>query len=182
MVESLKGSVPLDRNGSHLEIFFVGEQKTVGFDLFGDPIPEGFGGRGRPPHMVTDEKRRKVMLLLAVGKTEDEVAAAIGITAKTLRKHYSRLLRVRDEARLRLEASMLDAVANKAAEGSVSAVKELDRLLEKHDRTRIAKSVAQRSGDKPDKTVPAGKKELARQAAMEVTGKFAPPPAPRLTH
>lgn len=160
----------------------MGEQKLAGFDLFGDPIPEGFAGRGRPPHIVTDEKRRKVMLLLAIGKTEDEVAAGIGITAKTLRKHYSRLLRVRDEARARLEAGMLDAVAIKAADGSVSAIKELDRLLEKYDRVRIARTVSQRSGEKPDKVVPLGKKELQRQAAMEVTGKFAPPPAPHMVN
>jgi hypothetical protein len=167
-----------------LEIFFLGERKQaegpVGFDLFGDPIPEGFGGRGRPPHVVTDEKRRKVMLLLAVGKTEDEVAAGIGITAKTLRKHYSRLLRVRDEARARLEAGMLDAVAIKAADGSVSAIKELDRLLEKYDRVRLSRTINQRSGEKPEKIAPLGKKEMQRQAALEVSGKFAPPPAPNL--
>lgn len=158
----------------------MGEQKTAGFDLFGDPIPEGFGGRGRPPHVVTDEKRRKIMLLLAVGKTEDEVAAAIGITAKTLRKHYSRLLKVRDEARLRVEASMLEAVAAKAAEGSVSAIKELDRLLDKHDQVKLAKTVANRPGPAVTKPAPLGKKEAAQHAAGQVGGKFAPPPAPLL--
>ncbi len=147
------------------------------FDLFGDPIPEGFSGRGRPPHQPTQEKRWKVMLLLALEKTEDEVAAAIGITAKTLRKHYSRELRVRDEARLRLDAAILAKLASEAAGGNVGAMKELNRLLEKHDHARLSKSVMGR-GAKP-KELPVGKKEAARQAATEMEGRFKrrdPPP------
>lgn len=37
------------------------------FDLLGDPIPEGFGKRGRPEHIPTVENRNKVRLLLALG-------------------------------------------------------------------------------------------------------------------
>lgn len=147
------------------------------FDLFGDPIPEGFSGRGRPPHQPTQEKRWKVMLLLALEKTEDDVAAAIGITAKTLRKHYSRELKVRDEMRLRLDASILAKLASEAAGGKVGAIKELNRMLEKHDQVRLSKSIAQRKAPE-EKASPAGKKEKARQAAHEVGGMYAPPAAP----
>jgi len=147
------------------------------FDLFGDPIPEGHSGRGRPPHVVTDEKRFKVMLLLALEKTEDEVAAAIGITAKTLRKHYSRLLKVRDEARLRLDGEIFAALATKAATGDTGAIKELNRMIERHDHARLAKSISKR-GSEP-KAPPMGKKEAAKHAAGQMQGRFGrrePPP------
>src|SRR5690606_34346331 len=36
------------------------------FDLLGDPIPKGFGKRGRPPHVPNDEKRKLVMMLQAL--------------------------------------------------------------------------------------------------------------------
>ncbi|KKC24969.1 hypothetical protein WP12_17030 [Sphingomonas sp. SRS2] len=166
--------MPLDRNGSHLEIFFVGAEF---FDLLGDPIPPEHVGRGRPPHVVTDEKRFKVMLLLALEKTEAEVAAAIGISDKTLRKHYSRQLKVRDDARLRLEGEIWKTVAMKAATGDTGAIRELNRMLDKHDQVRLSKSIAQRPPSE-EKASPLGKKEKARQAAHEVDGMYAPPAAP----
>ncbi len=76
------------------------------FDLFGDPIPENHGKRGRPPHMVTQENRNKVMMLLALGRSNERIAAALGITAPTLRKNYFRELKGRLDARERLDAAL----------------------------------------------------------------------------
>ena len=39
------------------------------FDLLGDPIPERWGKRGRPPHIPIERNRNKIRLLLALGWT-----------------------------------------------------------------------------------------------------------------
>ena len=69
------------------------------FDLLGDPIPEGWGKRGRPPHIPTMRNRNKIRVLLALGWSKRWIASAIGITKATLQKHYFVELRQRDEAR-----------------------------------------------------------------------------------
>ncbi len=38
---------------------------TGDFGLLGDPIPETWGKRGRPPHRPTENNRNKIRLLLA---------------------------------------------------------------------------------------------------------------------
>lgn len=43
---------------------------------------------GRPPHEPTDKDRRMVQSLCAYGIPEEDIAKVIGITGKTLRKHY----------------------------------------------------------------------------------------------
>ena len=101
------------------------------FDLLGDPIPEGFGKRGRPPHVPDDKKRIKVKLLLAVGRTDAEIARALGITDKTLSKYYFRELRSRDDARFQVEGTRLLKLYEAAEEGKVAANKELGKILEK---------------------------------------------------
>ncbi|SDC30585.1 hypothetical protein SAMN05444678_102254 [Sphingomonas sp. YR710] len=148
-------------------------------DLLGDPIPPEHVGRGRPPHVPTEKNRMKIMLLLALGNTEDDVAAAIGITAKTLRKHYSRQLKERASARLRLDGELLASLAAAAAKENVGAIKELYKRLDKHEMVQLADKVADR-GRAVAPPPKLGKKEEARITAGNVTGKFAPPPAPRL--
>lgn len=39
-------------------------------------------------HIPTDESRRVVEVMVACGNTEDDIAIAIGIAPKTLRRHY----------------------------------------------------------------------------------------------
>lgn len=43
---------------------------------------------GRPTHKVTDDYRRQVEAMAGYGMPEASIATAIGIDAKTLRKHY----------------------------------------------------------------------------------------------
>lgn len=108
----------------------------MNFDLLGDPIPENWGRRGRPAHVPTIENRNKVRLLLAFGWADQRIAQALRITAPTLRKHYFRELRDRDEARPALEANALMMVYQGAAEGNVGAMKELWRHIERLDLQR----------------------------------------------
>lgn len=146
------------------------------FDLLGDAIPSGHVGRGRPPHVPTIEFRQKCVLLAAVGKTPNEIAAALSITAKTLRKHYSRELRKHDVARLKVEGKLLLGLVREIDKGNVAANKELAKRLEKAGLEKIADRIGRRSG--PEKVEKLGKKEAAKVAAREVTGRYGPRPGP----
>jgi AcrR family transcriptional regulator len=48
--------------------------------------------KGRPPHQPTDKDRRAVTALCAAGVREDDIARVLGVSGKTLRKHYRREL------------------------------------------------------------------------------------------
>lgn len=111
------------------EFFLVAQD----FDLLGDPIPEGWGKRGRPVHMPTDEKRRIVMQLAAFDWTADAIASALSITAPTLRKHYFRELKFRDDARFRLRAKVMSHLMAEVEKGNVGAIKEYLRRLDMHE-------------------------------------------------
>lgn len=103
------------------------------FDLLGDPIPENWGKRGRPQHIATQKNRSKVMMLLAMGWSNERIAQALGITAPTLRKNYFRELKVREDARARLDGALADRLWTKAMGGSVAALKEFRKLMERND-------------------------------------------------
>ncbi len=150
---------------------------STSFDLLGDPIPEGFGKRGRPPHLVTDEKRRLVIMLQAFDWSLERIAAALSCSPPTLRKNYFRELKAREESRARLEAMALGALGAEAAEGNVSAIDKLLKRLDKHDLKLLAETVANRDGERRQQK---GKKETQKAAAAEVAGIFAPPPPPKL--
>ena len=68
------------------------------FDLVGDPIPEGWGKRGRPAHIPTHENRNRISLLLAFRRANRRIAQALRITSAALRRYYFRVL-VRADAK-----------------------------------------------------------------------------------
>jgi hypothetical protein len=137
---------------------------TAIFDLLGDPIPEGLGKRGRPPHVPDDKKRIKVKLLLAVGRKDEEISKALGITEKTLWKYYFRELRSRDEARFQVEATRLMKLYEGIEDGNVAANKELGKILDKavladNEFARRAANIGKKKDEK------LGKKEQALKDA-----------------
>jgi len=103
------------------------------FDLFGDPIPDNWGRRGRPAHIITRENRNKCLLLAALGWNNERIARALHITAPTLKRNYFRELRFRDEQRDRLDASLAMRLWKEVEAGNVAAMKEFRRLLERND-------------------------------------------------
>lgn len=131
------------------------------FDLLGDPIPEGWGKRGRPAHIATVKNRNKVILLLALGWTNARIASALGITQPTLRKNYFQELRAREVARDRLDAARYELAWELAKEGNVAAFKELGRMIDASDLklTQDAYRDDRPEEQKPEK--PLGKKEMA---------------------
>lgn len=164
MVESLAGLGPYHPRPPHAEIFFLSDWDL---DLLGDPIPDGFGKRGRPSHMPTLENRRKVMVLAAFDRNEMQIAAALSITPPTLRKHYFRELRSRLEARQRVEGKLLLKLLDEADKGNVSAIDKLWKRLDRHDLITAGHVAAA----KPKVAAKKGKKETAvEQAAIAHEG------------
>jgi len=137
------------------------------FDLLGDPIPDGIGKRGRPPHLVTAENRRKVMVLAAFDKNEAQIAAALGISGPTLKKHYFRELKSRLEARQRLEGKLLGALMKEVDAGNVSAIDKVFKRLDRHD---LAIGVQPAAKARTAKAPKLGKKAQAEIDAQDVTG------------
>lgn len=153
------------------------------FDLLGDPIPEGFGKRGRPPHVPTDEKRMKVRVLLAFTQDEEEVAAGIGVSVPTLRKHYFRELREKVSARRRLKATLLYRLMEQSEAGNATAIDKLFKRIDKMDLADLAQAVANREGDvggADEAKKKSGKKQQQAADAHEVGGIFAVPAAPKM--
>jgi hypothetical protein len=136
------------------------------FDLFGDPIPENWGKRGRPQHVPTQENRNKVSMLLAFGWSNDRIAQALHVTPPTLRKHYLSQLRYRGEMRDRLDASLAMTLWRQVEAGNVSAMREFRALLDHNDLMLFG-------GRRPDpepKPPKLGKKERALIAANTPPG------------
>ena len=137
------------------------------FDLFGDPVDENHGKRGRPSHKATAQNRNKVMLLLAMGWSDENISAALCISKPTLNKHYFRELKARDVARLRLKATHMEMLWVQAKSGSVPAIKEFRKLMdqvetEEAEREFLGKGLPSQNQLKPPKL---GKKEEAARVA-----------------
>ncbi len=133
-------------------------------DLFGDPVPANWGLRGRPEHVPSEQNRRKVNMLLALGWSNKRIAAALFVTLPTLRKHYFSELKYRDVARDRLDARLALMLWEGAEKGLIGSQREFLKLLDRNDlmNPRGTKSQAKA---KPPKLAAIGKKEAALQAA-----------------
>ena len=103
------------------------------FDLLGDPVDPNRGGRGRPRHVATEEKRRLVVQLCAFEYSLEQIAAALSITEPTLRKHYRRQLIEKAKARMRVEGKLLSALMTEVEAGNVAAIDKYYRRLDRLD-------------------------------------------------
>ena len=154
-------------------------------DLFGDPIPENHGRRGRPAHVPTAANRDKVNLLLAFGWGNERIANAIGISEPTLRRSYKRELKIRLLMRDRLDARLAEKLMAGVNEGNVGAIKEFRKLLEHNDRMTAEASFKSRAAHRSEpaaKDEKLGKKaqRIANAEARTSEGRYAVPSAPRL--
>lgn len=138
------------------------------FDLFGDPIPVNHGKRGRPQHLVTQENRRKVSMLVAFGWNNERIASALRITPPSLRRHYFSELKFREVARDRLDAAVAMKLWEQVEGGNVGAIKEFRKLLDHNDMMvpHLA-AHSHRTADKSAKEPKLGKKEQALLAASQ---------------
>ena len=128
------------------------------FDLFGHPVREGFGARGRPPFEPTEKDRNKVKLLLALGWANPRVANAIGVSPATLKRYFRAELKARDAMRDRLDARRVEIAMEQANAGNITALRELGALIDRSDRMEIERKLgANRSEPAPDRP---GKKAI----------------------
>jgi hypothetical protein len=148
-----------------------------GVDLFGCPIILREALRGRPPHVRTDEIAKRVSMLFVLGRSVADVAAAIGVTQPTLRKHYFSEVQQRTAMLDRLEADQMAKLFDQSAAGSTSATKALLDRCDDARSARLAGSVI-KDRSQPERTVPKGKKEQQRDAAGQIEGLYAPREAP----
>lgn len=146
-------------------------------DLFGQPLlPER--GKGRPAHVWSLENSNKVNLLFAAGKTPKEVAKVLRVSYPTFRKHYFNEIAASPYAPDLLLSTQL-ARLNKAAEGgNVTAERALAGMIQA-ERVKAAAARIIDRGKTEARPEAMGKKEAAKQAAKQMSGKFGartPPP------
>jgi hypothetical protein len=138
------------------------------FDLFGHPVREGFGQRGRPPYAPTEKDRNKIKLLLALGWANQRIANGVGISLATMKRYFRAELKVRDAMRDRLDARRFEIAMDQANAGNVTALRELTAMIEKNDRMRIEDSLGSQSEQHGDAQSPRqGKKATDQQRAEE---------------
>lgn len=91
--------------------------------------------RGRPAHIPTEQNRKLVERMAAVGITHNDISRILGINKETLEKHYREEI---DNAMIKANASVAGALYQSAMKGNVTAQifwcktrlgwKEVDRL------------------------------------------------------
>lgn len=135
------------------------------FDLFGHPVREGFGARGRPPFEPTEKDRNKVKLLLALGWANPRVANAIGISPATLKRYFRAELKDREAMRDRLDARRVEIAMEQANAGNITALRELGALIDRSDRMEIERTLGAKRSE-PVSEWP-GKKAIDAQRAID---------------
>ena len=74
--------------------------------------------RGRPPYVPDARDRGLVEVLVASGLAQDQIATALEISVRTLRKYYKRELTV---GTIKANAAVAQALFNQAKNGNVKA-------------------------------------------------------------
>lgn len=142
---------------------------NANFDLFGHPIPDWKGKRGRPPYEATEKDRNKIKLLLALGWSIERMANGIGVSPATLKRYFRAELKERFAMRDRLDARRFEIAMEQANAGNVAALKELGKMIEGNDRMEIERHMGS-SPKKEDQPAPperVGKKVMDEQRAID---------------
>lgn len=78
------------------------------------------GTPGRPRHIPTDIDRRVVLLLASQGTPQPQIACAVNVSEKTLRRHYRHEL---DVGAVRLESALILRLYSLAGGKGATALK-----------------------------------------------------------
>ncbi|APE43404.1 hypothetical protein BOO69_08230 [Sulfitobacter alexandrii] len=135
-----------------------------GFDLLGDPIPEGRGQPGATGHIATAKNVNKVRWLLLAGWKKPKIAQELGISIPTLNKHYFKNRSIKDAVLLaaaEARGRTLLQLDQAAQAGSVPAMKELAKQARQVELDCLAKDLRTPKADPK----PLGKKEQRKQDA-----------------
>jgi hypothetical protein len=139
-------------------------------DLFGRPSMPLKDPRGRKSYKKTPQNQAFVENRAAEGITHEEIAAEMGIDAKTLRKYYSPEL---SSSRLRIIGEMVDVLRQRARQGNVAAAKTLlDRYEDAAPLAPRNRRAAEEDDDDQGQDTPLGKKEQAVLEAQKVPDNY----------
>jgi len=137
-------------------------------DLFGHPVRDNHGRRGRPPLQLTDEHRDMVQAALARGWSGQRIANAVGISLASLKRYFRAELRERDVMRDRLELAANARLIRAALEGgNMTAMKQLRELMEKDLLAGQKRRIEERQREQRDAGIGMGKKEAAQKEAEQ---------------
>lgn len=113
-----------------------------GTNLFGEPNMPVRDRRGRPSFSKTKENQRAVLLRVADGWTQDEIAEDLNCDPKTLRANFSRELKSNARA---IRGELLDILMKRAREGHTPSISALFKYMSENSgqppskKTRSAK-------------------------------------------
>jgi predicted ArsR family transcriptional regulator len=150
------------------------------FDLFGNPYDVGPRKAGRPEHEPTEENIINIMVLLASGMTNREVAKTVGISVPTLRKHYLHLTKNRAVLLARLKARLRTAQIQQGLAGNAAALSASLRMLDTVSAERVSRDLQDKVANQPAARGYVSKKDQRLENAQAIGGKYAVPSAPRL--
>lgn len=150
------------------------------FDLFGNPCDAGPRKAGRPEHEPTEESIINIMVLLASGMTNREVAKTVGISVPTLRKHYLHLTKNKDALLARLKAKLRTAQIQQGLAGNAAALSGALKMLDAVTAERVSRDLQGRAANQPVARGYVSKKDQRLEDAQAIGGKYAVPLAPRL--
>lgn len=152
---------------------------TQHLDLFGNPYDPAGRKQGRPNHEPSTESTIDVMVLLASGQTNGEIAKTVGLDVKTLRKHYGHLLKQRQIMADRLRTKLRTAQIQQGLAGNAAALSAALRTLDSVAAERVSREMREKAANKPVKGY-VSKKEQRLENAKSIGGKYALPIPPRL--
>ena len=151
------------------------------FDLFGNPYDTSSRPVGRPEHVPTEELTINIMVLLASGMTNKEVAQTVGLSVPTLKKHYFHLIKQKDVILNRLRAKLRTAQIQQGLAGNASSLANAIRTLDTVAAESAAKRLSGQAANKPSSgSGYVSKKEQRLESARSIAGRFAVPSGPRL--
>ncbi|ANM12062.1 hypothetical protein [Rhizobium sp. N324] len=151
-------------------------------DLFGNPYHSAGRGQGRPEHVPTEENIINVMVLLASGMKNGEVAKIVGLSTPTLRKHYFHLLKQRDVMAARLKGRLRTAQIQQGLGGNAAALSGALKMLDAVTAEKVNRDMQSKAANKPVAKGYVSKKEqrLDNARAISGGGRYAVPAGPRL--
>lgn len=139
-------------------------RKTVRqWSLFGGFSPEPRDPRGRPRIEWSTEVAETVAQMAALGDTQEDIAAAVGLSVKTLKRIYAGELE--DGAKV-IRRAILAGQMKKAVDGNTQAARFVESVLTKGAASAFAAKFAEPTRERRSPQGPRkGKKELALEAA-----------------
>ena len=114
-------------------------------------------GRGRPPHVPTDETRNLVESLSGFGIPQTEIARLVGIDPKTLRFHYEEQIELGTiKATAKVAQNLFTMACKPTREGLSAAIFWL----------KVRANWSEYAAPRPKTEEPLGKKEAAERDAL----------------